>query len=91
MQAIIVPLRGAISRASQTATVFALRELGYEIDIAGVWNVPAEHSGVILWVKATRDVLQSFALAVYVNQLGDTSEQLVWSGPALWAELCSAG
>jgi hypothetical protein len=77
---IIVPLRGAISRVGQTATAFALREPGYEIDIAGVWNAPAEHSGVILWVQATRDALQPFAHGVYVNQLGDTSEQLVRSG-----------
>src|SRR5436305_8444758 len=38
---IIVPLRGAISRVSVTDTAFALREPGYEIDIAGTWNNPA--------------------------------------------------
>ena len=76
---IIVPLRGAISRVSPTATAFALREPGYEIDIAGVWNASAEHSEVVRWVQATRDALQPFAHGVYVNQLGDTSEQLVRS------------
>ena len=29
------------------------------------------------WVEATRDSLQPFAHGVYVNQLGDTSDQLV--------------
>ena len=32
------------------------------------------------WVQATRDNLQPFAFGVYVNQLGDTSDQLVRSG-----------
>ena len=32
------------------------------------------------WVQATRDSLQPLANAVYVNQLGDTSDQLVRAG-----------
>ena len=76
---IIVPLRGAISRVSVTDTAFALREPGYEIDIARVWNTPAVKAEVVRWVQATRDNLQPFAHGVYVNQLGDTSEQLVRS------------
>ena len=44
---IIVPLRGAVSRVSVTDTAFALREPGYEIDIAGVWNTPAEKAEVM--------------------------------------------
>ena len=32
---------------------------------------------VIQWVQATRDSLQPFAHGVYVNQLGETSDQLV--------------
>jgi len=74
---IIVPLRGAVTRVSPTDTAFALREPGYEIDIAGVWNSPAEKAGVVRWVQATRDKLQPFAHGVYVNQLGDTSDRLV--------------
>lgn len=74
---IFVPLRGAVSRVSPTSTAFALRETGYEIDIAGTWNAPAEKTEVVQWVQATRDTLQPFAHGVYVNQLGDTSDQLV--------------
>jgi FAD/FMN-containing dehydrogenase len=74
---IIVPLRGAVSRVSLSETAYALRLPGYEIDIAGVWNFPAEKVNVVQWVQATRDSLQPFANAVYVNQLGDTSDQLV--------------
>jgi hypothetical protein len=77
---IIVPLRGAVSRVSVADTAFALREPGYEIDMAGVWNTPAGKSEVVRWVEATRDSLQPFAHGVYVNQLGDTSDQLVRSG-----------
>jgi FAD binding domain/Berberine and berberine like len=77
---IIVPLRGAVSRVGPTDTAFALREPGYEIDIAGVWNAPALKAEVVRWVQATRDNLQPLAHGVYVNQLGDTSEQLVRSG-----------
>jgi hypothetical protein len=77
---IIVPLRGAVSRVSVTDTAFALREPGYEIDMAGVWNTLAAKAEVVRWVQATRDNLQAFAHGVYVNQLGDTSDQLVRSG-----------
>ena len=77
---IIVPMRGAVSRVSIADTAFALREPGYEIDIAGFWNTPEVKAEVVRWVMATRDNLQPFAHGVYVNQLGDTSEQLVRSG-----------
>jgi hypothetical protein len=76
---IIVPLRGAISRVSATDTAFALRDPGFEIDIAGVWKTPTEKAEVVRWVQATRDNLQPYAHGVYANQLGDTSEQLVRS------------
>ena len=77
---IIVPLRGAVSRVGLTDMAFALRQPGYELDIAGVWSTPAEKAAVVQWVQATRDNLQPFAHGVYVNQLGDTSEQLVRAG-----------
>jgi hypothetical protein len=77
---IIVPLRGAITRVNPTDTAFALRQPGYEIDIAGVWSSPAEKDDAVRWVQATRNLLQPFAHAVYVNQLGDTSDQLVRLG-----------
>jgi hypothetical protein len=76
---IIVPLRGAISRVGLSDTAFALREPGYEVDITGVWIAPAEKAEAVRWVQATRDTLQPFAHGVYVNQLGDTSDQLVRS------------
>jgi hypothetical protein len=74
---IIVALRGAVTRVSDMA--FALRQPGYEVDITGVWSTPAEKANTVRWVQATRDNLQPFAQGVYVNQLGDTSEQLVRS------------
>jgi hypothetical protein len=76
---IIVPLRGAVTRVNLSDMAFALRQSGYEIDIAGVWSAPAGKAEVVRWVQATRDNLQPFAHGVYINQLGDTSDQLVRS------------
>jgi hypothetical protein len=85
---IIVPLRGAVSRVSLSDTAYALRQPGYEIDIAGVWSSTAERAAVVQWVQATRDKLQPFAHGVYVNQLGDTSDRLVrWAYGANYARL----
>ena len=61
-------------------TAFALRQTSYEVDIAGVWTSPAEKADAVQWVEATRDTLQPFANGVYINQLGDTSDQLVRAG-----------
>ena len=74
---IILPLHGAISRVDSSDMAFALRQPGYEVDVAGVWGAPAEKADAVRWVKALRDNLQPFAHGVYVNQLGDTSEELV--------------
>jgi len=79
-KAIIVALRGAVSRVSLSDMAFALRQPCYEVDMAGVWNSPAEKADAVHWVEATRDALQPFANGVYVNQLGDTSDQLVRAG-----------
>ena len=74
---IIVPLRGAMSRVSVSDTAFALRQPGYEIGMAGAWSTPPEKAKVVKWVLATRDSLEPFAHGVYINQLGDTSEQML--------------
>jgi hypothetical protein len=44
--------------------------------MTGTWSAPAEKADAVRWVQATRDCLQPFANA-YVNQLGDTTDQLV--------------
>ncbi len=77
---IILALRGAVSRVAVSDMAFALRQPGYEVDMAGAWSTPAEKAEVVRWVQATRDNLQPFAHGVYINQLGDTSDQLVRSG-----------
>jgi FAD/FMN-containing dehydrogenase len=73
----IVPLYGAISRVGVSDTAFALRRPGHEVDIVGTWSAPAEKAAAVQWVKALRDKLQPFAHGVYVNQLGETSDELV--------------
>jgi len=76
---IIVPLRGAVSRVDVSDMAFALRQPGFEIDITGTWSASADRVGVVQWVQLTRDTLRPFAHGVYVNQLGDTSDELVRS------------
>lgn len=76
---VIVALRGAISRVGATNTAFALREPGYEVDVVGTWRTTPDKAAAMQWVKSTAETLEPFARGVYVNQLGDTSEQLVRS------------
>lgn len=77
MRVFLVPLYGAISRVGVSETAFALRRPGHELDIVGTWSDPAEKSSAVQWVKDVRDSLKPFAHGVYVNQLGETSEELV--------------
>jgi FAD/FMN-containing dehydrogenase len=74
---LIVPLYGAVSRVGPSDTAFPLRHPGYELDIVGIWNAPGEKAAAVEWVKALRDNLRPLAHGVYVNQLGETSEELV--------------
>jgi hypothetical protein len=63
-----VSLHGAVSRVNLNDMAFALRQPGYEVDIAGVWNAPREKAEVVRWVEATRNNMLPFAHGVYVNQ-----------------------
>jgi hypothetical protein len=73
----IVALSGAVTRVGASETAFSLRQPGFELDIMGRWLDPSGKTSVVEWVKDLRDKLQPFAHGVYVNQLGDTSEDLV--------------
>lgn len=74
---LIVPLYGAVSRVGSNDTAFPLRQPGYELDIVGLWNAPGDKAAAVEWVKTLRDNLRPLARGVYVNQLGETSEELV--------------
>jgi hypothetical protein len=74
---LIVPLYGAISRIAVSETAFPLRQPGYEVDMLGSWSTPTEEASAVHWVKALRDNLKPFGRGIYVNQLGETSEDLV--------------
>jgi len=73
----IVPFYGAVTRVGVSDTAFPLRQRGFELDLMGRWSTPAETPTAVQWVKSLRDNLQLFAHGVYVNQLGETSEELV--------------
>ncbi len=74
---LIVPLYGAVSRVKVNDMAFALREPGFEVDMLSTWNSREEREGAVQWVTGLRDKLQPFARGTYVNQLGETSAQLV--------------
>jgi hypothetical protein len=74
---LIVPFFGAITRVATNDTAFALRQPGYAVDLAANWSAPAEKAHAVQWVKVLRDNLKPFARGVYVNQLGETSDELV--------------
>jgi hypothetical protein len=73
----LVPFYGAITRVALNDTAFSLRHPGYELDIVGLWDAPAQRASAVRWVEALRDSLQPFAHGTYVNQLGETSPALV--------------
>jgi hypothetical protein len=73
----IVPLYGAISRVGVSETAFSLRQPAYELDLMGRWTTPAEKEVAVQWVTNLRDKLRPLARGTYVNQLGETSEDLV--------------
>lgn len=76
-RAFIVPLYGAISRVGVSETAFPLRQRAYELDLMGRCTTPAEKEVAVQWVTNLRDKLRPLARATYVNQLGETSEDLV--------------
>ena len=73
----LVPFFGAITRVASSDTAFPLRQRGYEVDIVCRWSSPAEKASAVQWVRNLRDELQPLANGAYVNQLGETSEELV--------------
>jgi hypothetical protein len=74
---LIVPFYGAITRVAASDTAFVLRQPGYEVDIVALWRDPAKKAAGVDWVKSLRNQLQPFAHGAYVNQLGETSDELV--------------
>ena len=77
VRAFIVPYYGAISRVGVRDTAFPLRETGFEMDLMSRWTTPAERPAGEAWVRALRQALRPYAHGTYVNQLGETSEELV--------------
>jgi hypothetical protein len=73
----IVPLYGAVSRVAMSDTACPLRQPCYELDIMGRWTDAADKARAVEWVTALRDKLRPVARGVYVNQLGETSDDLV--------------
>jgi hypothetical protein len=77
---LIVPFFGAITRVGVSDMAFALRHTGFEVDILCGWSIPAGKTKAVKWVRGLADSLKPFARGAYVNQLGETSEDLVKTG-----------
>ena len=73
----MVPYYGAITRVGVRDTAFPLREVGFEMDLMARWTSPAERPAADAWVHALAQALRPQAHGAYVNQLGETSEELV--------------
>jgi hypothetical protein len=73
----IAPIDGAVTRVRLTDTAFPLRQRGFELDIMGAWAAATDRARAVRWVETLRDNLKPLARGVYVNQLGETSEDLV--------------
>jgi hypothetical protein len=74
---LLVPFFGAITRVPISDMAFALRQSGFEVDMLGRWSSPTEKVSTVAWVKTLRDSLKPFAHGTYVNQLGETNDELV--------------
>jgi len=73
----MVPIYGAVTRVGPGDTAYPLRHTGCELDLMGRWDAPSDKDAAVQWVKALRDKLHPFATGAYVNQLGETSDDLV--------------
>jgi FAD/FMN-containing dehydrogenase len=73
----MVPFYGAVTRVGLSDTAFYLRHPGCELDIMARWDAPSDKDAAVRWVRALRDKLYPRASGAYVNQLGETSPQLV--------------
>ena len=76
-RAFMVPYYGAMTRVGATHTAFPLREVGFEMDLMARWANAAERPRGEAWVHALRRALNPYAHGAYVNQLGETSDELV--------------
>jgi len=73
----MVPIYGAVTRVPLSDTAYPLRRPGCELDIMARWDAPSQKDAAIKWVKALRDKVRPVAQGAYVNQLGETSGDLV--------------
>jgi FAD/FMN-containing dehydrogenase len=73
----IVAIYGAMTRVSVSETAYPLRRPGYELDIMARWDATSDKEAAVRWAKALRDNLRPITRGTYVNQLGETSDDLV--------------
>ena len=69
---------GAVARASADESAFANRDAAYVVNLLGRWTEPKDTERCVGWVRSFWDALRPHATGrIYVNFLGDTSEDAV--------------
>jgi FAD/FMN-containing dehydrogenase len=82
-------LGGAMARVPNDATAFAHRERGLMVNVAALYNDPAEIPTHEAWVDGLASALQRGPVGAYVNFLGDEGEARVHDAypDATWRRL----
>jgi FAD/FMN-containing dehydrogenase len=81
---------GAVAQQEPGATAFAHRDLPYLINVAGMWQDPAEDDVHLAWVAGLwRDIENIVAAAAYSNFFShdDSSRSGAAFSPAIWDRL----
>ena len=68
---------GAVTRVAVGDMAFPLRQPGYDLFISAAWSTPAEKSAAVNWVTRFREAMRPFSRGVYVNTMGEESEERV--------------
>jgi FAD/FMN-containing dehydrogenase len=81
-QVLIQHVHGAVSRVSQSATAFALRDVPYVMNIVAAWNAHESNLAEqhMQWASKLQTALEPFAESgVYSNFLGDEGDEQIRS------------
>jgi FAD/FMN-containing dehydrogenase len=79
-----------MARVPHDAMAFPQRDAAFDVNINGVWQVPAERDAAVRWTRSLYDAIAPFAHGrAYVNFIGDEGQERVRAayGPEKHARL----
>jgi FAD/FMN-containing dehydrogenase len=74
---VLQQVHGAASRVDPTATAFPHRAEQYSFEILAQWADPADTEKNIRWAREFWEAMQPFERGVYVNDLGDETDDRI--------------